>query len=113
MSPSMAGWRKMIATAVVAIAFVLIYQVTVVDSRYAARQALLREASAVPSPGARLRFTATAYCKGEITASEQVVVLPQAAEHRAGVADIAVGEDELAARQGADRVDQRDVRGHR
>lgn len=69
MSPSMAGWRKVMATAVVAIAFVLIYQVTIVDSRYAARQAVLREASAVPSPGARLRFTATAYCKGEITAS--------------------------------------------
>jgi len=32
-----------------------------VDSRYAARQAVLRETSAVPSPGARLRFSATAY----------------------------------------------------
>jgi 3D (Asp-Asp-Asp) domain-containing protein len=65
----MAGWRKVLATAIVAIAFVQVYQVTIVDSRYAARQAVLREASAVPSPGAKLRFTATAYCKGEITAS--------------------------------------------
>jgi len=65
----MVGWRKLFATAVVAIAFVLVYEVTMVDSRYAARQAVLREASAVPSPGARLRFTATAYCKGEVTAS--------------------------------------------
>ena len=69
MSPSIVGWRKLVATAVVAIAFVLVYEVTMVDSRYAARQAVLREASAVPSPGARLRFTATAYCKGEVTAS--------------------------------------------
>jgi 3D (Asp-Asp-Asp) domain-containing protein len=30
---------------------------------------VLREASAVPSPGAKLRFTATAYCKGDVTAS--------------------------------------------
>lgn len=69
MSPSIFGWRKFVATVIVAVAFVLIYQVTTVDSRYAARQAVLREASAVPSPGAKLRFTATAYCKGEVTAS--------------------------------------------
>ena len=69
MSPSIFGWRRIAATTVGAIAFVLIYQVTTVDSRYAARQAVLREASAVPSPGARLRFTATAYCKGDVTAS--------------------------------------------
>jgi 3D (Asp-Asp-Asp) domain-containing protein len=61
--------RKILATGIVAVAFVLIYQVTTVDSRYAARQAVLREASAVPSPGARLRFAATAYCKGDLTAS--------------------------------------------
>ena len=69
MSPLIVGWPKIMATAIVAVAFVLIYQVTIVDSRYAARQAVLRETSAVPSPGARLRFTATAYCKGEVTAS--------------------------------------------
>jgi 3D (Asp-Asp-Asp) domain-containing protein len=68
-SPLIAGWRKVIATAIGAVAFVLVYQVTTVDSRYAARQAVLRETSAVPSPGAKLRFTATAYCKGEVTAS--------------------------------------------
>jgi len=68
-SPLTVGWHKVTATAIVAVAFVLIYQVTTVDSRYAARQAVLRETSAVPSPGARLRFTATAYCKGEVTAS--------------------------------------------
>jgi 3D (Asp-Asp-Asp) domain-containing protein len=61
--------RKLLATGVAAVAFVSIYQVTTVDSRYAARQAVLREASAVPAPGARLRFAATAYCKGDLTAS--------------------------------------------
>jgi 3D (Asp-Asp-Asp) domain-containing protein len=64
-----ARWHHVVATAVGALAFALIYQATAVDSRYAARQAVLREASAVPSPGARLRFSATAYCKGEVTAS--------------------------------------------
>jgi 3D (Asp-Asp-Asp) domain-containing protein len=62
-------WHHVVATAVGAIVIALLYQVTAVDSRYAARQAVLREASAVPSPGARLRFSATAYCKGELTAS--------------------------------------------
>jgi 3D (Asp-Asp-Asp) domain-containing protein len=62
-------WRHVAGTAIGAIVFALLYQVTAVDSRYAARQAVLRETSAVPSPGARLRFSATAYCKGEVTAS--------------------------------------------
>jgi len=39
------------------------------DSKYAARRAERREETAVPSPGTRLRFTATAYCKGTTTAS--------------------------------------------
>jgi 3D (Asp-Asp-Asp) domain-containing protein len=62
-------WQHVLATSVGALVFVLIYQVTAVDSRYAARQAVFRETSAVPSPGARLRFGATAYCKGAVTAS--------------------------------------------
>jgi 3D (Asp-Asp-Asp) domain-containing protein len=49
--------------------FVLLYEATVSDSRYAAQQALLRETTALPSPGARLQFSATAYCKGSTTAS--------------------------------------------
>jgi 3D (Asp-Asp-Asp) domain-containing protein len=64
-----ARWHHVVATAIGAIVFALLYQVTAVDSRYAARQAVLRETSAVPSPGARLRFSATAYCKGDVTAS--------------------------------------------
>ena len=66
---SRSGWQKLIATTIAALGFVLAYQATTFDSRYAARQALLRDTSAVPTPGARLRFTATAYCKGDVTAS--------------------------------------------
>jgi len=64
-----ARWHHVAATAIGALVFALLYQVTAVDSRYAARQAMLRETSAIPSPGARLRFSATAYCKGDVTAS--------------------------------------------
>ena len=61
--------RKITATAITAVGFAFLYEVTVLDSRYAARQAELREDTAAPAPGARLRFTATAYCKGTTTAS--------------------------------------------
>jgi 3D (Asp-Asp-Asp) domain-containing protein len=61
--------RKLIATALGAIGFVFLYEATTLDSRYAARQAEQREPTASPAPGARLRFTATAYCKGQTTAS--------------------------------------------
>ena len=62
-------WRKSIVTIVAAVGFVLLYQVTTLDSKYAARQAVLRETTALPMPGARLAFSATAYCKGIQTAS--------------------------------------------
>src|SRR5712691_1716798 len=62
-------WRKTIVTAVAAGAFVSLYEVTILDSKYAARQAVLRESTALPSPGARLAFSATAYCKGVTTTS--------------------------------------------
>jgi 3D (Asp-Asp-Asp) domain-containing protein len=61
--------RKIVATATAAVTFAFLYEVTTLDSRYAARQAELRESTAAPAPGARLRFTATAYCKGTTTAS--------------------------------------------
>jgi 3D (Asp-Asp-Asp) domain-containing protein len=61
--------RKIVATATAAVTFALLYEVTTLDSRYAARHAGIREATASPAPGARLRFTATAYCKGTTTAS--------------------------------------------
>ena len=62
-------WRKCVATAVAATGFVMLYEVTTLDSKYAARQAVLREATALPMPGARLAFSATAYCKGLQTKS--------------------------------------------
>jgi 3D (Asp-Asp-Asp) domain-containing protein len=61
--------RKIVATGTAAVAFAFLYEVTVLDSRYAARQLELRESTAKPAPGARLRFTATAYCRGTTTAS--------------------------------------------
>jgi 3D (Asp-Asp-Asp) domain-containing protein len=61
--------RKIVATTTAAVTFALLYEVTTLDSRYAARQAEVREAIASPATGARLRFTATAYCKGTTTAS--------------------------------------------
>src|SRR5436853_2333574 len=60
-------WRKAIVTVVAVGGFVSLYEVTALDSRYAARQAVLRENTALPSPGARLAFSATAYCKGLTT----------------------------------------------
>jgi 3D (Asp-Asp-Asp) domain-containing protein len=62
-------WRKTIVTTVAAGGFVFLYEVTALDSKYAARQAAMRESTAAPSPGARLTFSATAYCKGSTTAS--------------------------------------------
>lgn len=62
-------WRKALVTVVAIVGFISTYEVTILDSKYAARQALLRETSALPAPGARLAFSATAYCKGETTTS--------------------------------------------
>ena len=62
-------WRKTIVTAIAAVGFVSLYEVTALDSKYVARLATLRETGALPVPGARLAFSATAYCKGLVTAS--------------------------------------------
>jgi 3D (Asp-Asp-Asp) domain-containing protein len=62
-------WRKTIATAFAAGAFACLYEVTALDSQYAARQATLHESTALPSPGSRVAFSATAYCKGITTTS--------------------------------------------
>jgi 3D (Asp-Asp-Asp) domain-containing protein len=64
------SWRrKFLVTGLVALTFALLYEAQAIDSRYAARNAVFGETAALPSPGVRLRFTATAYCKGQITAS--------------------------------------------
>src|SRR5437763_17087756 len=60
-------WRKVILTAVAACSFASLYEVTALDSKYAARQATMHETVGVPIPGARLAFSAAAYCKGIVT----------------------------------------------
>jgi len=62
-------WRRTIVTAIAAIGFVSLYEVTALDSRYVARFATLGDTAALPLPGSRLAFSATAYCKGIVTAS--------------------------------------------
>jgi 3D (Asp-Asp-Asp) domain-containing protein len=61
--------HKIVVTCGAVLGFSLLWEVTTLDSRYAARQAELREDTAVPAPGLRLRFEATAYCRGETTAA--------------------------------------------
>lgn len=60
--------RKIVATGTAAVAFAFLYEATILDSRYAARAELWAD-DATPAAGARLRFTATAYCRGTTTAS--------------------------------------------
>jgi 3D (Asp-Asp-Asp) domain-containing protein len=60
-------WRKALVTIVAAVAFVSLYETTMLDSRYAARFAVVQDPSAAPVPGARLPFAVTAYCKGMTT----------------------------------------------
>jgi 3D (Asp-Asp-Asp) domain-containing protein len=62
-------WRKTIVTAIAAVGFVSLYEVTALDSKYVARLATLRDTLSLPVPGARVAFSATAYCKGIVTAS--------------------------------------------
>ena len=61
--------RKVLATAVAALLFAFLFDVTVFDSQTVARLAELRESVSKPATGSKLRFTATFYCKGTTTAS--------------------------------------------
>jgi 3D (Asp-Asp-Asp) domain-containing protein len=65
--------RKAVATLGAAVGFVFVYETTIRDSRYAARPMMVAEAAPRPAAGTPLAFTATAYCKGETTASGVVV----------------------------------------
>lgn len=60
-------WRKLAVTCVAVLGFVLLYEVSMFDSRVAAPSGLVNPT--LPAAGARLLFTATAYCKGRTTAS--------------------------------------------
>ena len=61
--------RKAIATLVVALVFVFLQQTATRDSRSEATATSVIETNILPQAGARLLFKATAYCKGETTAS--------------------------------------------
>lgn len=56
--------RKVLATAIAAATFFLLYQATAIDSR-----SVPGARTPTIAAGTRLRFTATAYCKGSVTAS--------------------------------------------
>lgn len=58
--------RKILATVLAVGAFMLLYDATVMDSRVSVDSAT---SSAKPVAGAQMKFIATAYCKGQITAS--------------------------------------------
>lgn len=64
---------KSVATLGAAIGFVFVYETTIRDSRYAARQAMAVEVTGGPQAGSQFTFTATAYCKGQTTASGVLV----------------------------------------
>jgi len=56
--------RKALVTGMAAVMFVGLYEVTILDSRYAL---FPTSEETAPSPGSRMSFTATAYCKGLVT----------------------------------------------
>ena len=62
-------WRKVVVTAVAAVGFVSLYEATMLDSKEAVVAGTVGGSTTIPppEPGARLMFTATAYCKGLTT----------------------------------------------
>lgn len=65
--------RKLAATCGAVLGFVLLYEMTALDSKATAAHEVEVRETAWPRPGARLRFHATAYCKGTTTASGTTV----------------------------------------
>ena len=61
-------WRKLVATALAVVGFMLLYDATVIDSRRGSDLPVAAD-NAPPTAGSRYRFIATAYCKGQTTAS--------------------------------------------
>ena len=62
-------WKKAIATLSVATVFVFAYEIHTRDSKSEASMPNITEMTVLPQAGARLQFSATAYCKGDTTAS--------------------------------------------
>jgi 3D (Asp-Asp-Asp) domain-containing protein len=65
---SRSGWRKAVVLLSAIAAILLVYEIREFDSQYAAWEAMVRE-DGPPPAGSKLRFSATAYCKGQTTAS--------------------------------------------
>ncbi len=64
---SRSNGRKLTATFVAIAGFVLLYEVTTIDSVWPWTAKAVDPTS--PQPGSRMQFSATAYCKGQTTAS--------------------------------------------
>jgi 3D (Asp-Asp-Asp) domain-containing protein len=64
---SRSTWKRVAATLVAVSAFVLAYEATTIDSVWPWAANPVNPTQ--PQPGARLQFQATAYCKGQTTAS--------------------------------------------
>jgi 3D (Asp-Asp-Asp) domain-containing protein len=62
-------WRRVLVTVLAAGGLASVYQVTILDSRYAMRDGGTASAAAPPLAGERMPFEATAYCKGLLTTS--------------------------------------------
>jgi 3D (Asp-Asp-Asp) domain-containing protein len=65
---SRSNWRKAFALVALIVGFILILEIPMFDSQYSAWQKMVRE-DGPPPAGSRLKFSATAYCKGRTTAS--------------------------------------------
>jgi 3D (Asp-Asp-Asp) domain-containing protein len=65
------AWRKLFVAAVAALAFVYLYEATMLDSQSVTwlTSAAAESALQPPARGIRLPFAATAYCKGMVTAA--------------------------------------------
>lgn len=61
--------RKLLATALAVLGFVLLYNATIIDSRTVALKEAADARALVPKAGSQLGFTATAYCKGDMTSA--------------------------------------------
>ncbi len=64
---SRSTWRSLLATLVAVVGFVSLYEATTIDSVWPWSAKPVDPTQ--PVPGARVQFTATAYCKGSTTAS--------------------------------------------
>jgi 3D (Asp-Asp-Asp) domain-containing protein len=62
-------WRRVVVRVLAVVAFVALYEATILDSKRAATETLAAETLVPPEPGTHLSFMATAYCKGLVTKS--------------------------------------------